>query len=213
MKKQYFSAGVALLAWFAVVAQYVLMMENRTVSIPEATIRFFSFFTILTNTLVAVYLTMNCFRKKPKKSRRFQRPGILTAITVYITVVGLVYQVVLRQTWHPTGLQRIVDEMLHTIIPVLFILFWFLYENKARVKWGQIPAWLIYPLVYVIYILARGSASGFYPYPFVDVVEIGYKQVLINCLGLFVVFGTIAAIFVGMGGLLENRRGLKFRRL
>ncbi|MFZ5976285.1 MULTISPECIES: Pr6Pr family membrane protein [unclassified Hydrotalea] len=33
--------------------------------------------------------------------------------------------------------------------------------------------WLIYPLLYLVYILIRGSFSGFYPYPFVNVLQIG----------------------------------------
>ncbi|WP_236886040.1 hypothetical protein [Elizabethkingia anophelis] len=35
---------LAALGWFAVIAQYYLMIENRTISVSEATIRFFNFF-------------------------------------------------------------------------------------------------------------------------------------------------------------------------
>jgi hypothetical protein len=48
----------ATIAWFAVLAQYYLMIENRVASFSETTIRFFSFFTILSNTLVAIYFTV-----------------------------------------------------------------------------------------------------------------------------------------------------------
>lgn len=37
----------AALGWFAVIAQYYLMIENRTISVSEATIRFFSFLLFL----------------------------------------------------------------------------------------------------------------------------------------------------------------------
>src|SRR5690242_8869207 len=89
----------ALLGWFAVIAQYVLMFQNRVTGIGEMTIRFFSFFTILTNTLVAVYFTYQAL--KGARIRAADKPGVLTAITVYITIVGLVYQVVLRWIWSP----------------------------------------------------------------------------------------------------------------
>ena len=155
----------AIIAWFAVITQFYLMMENRVASVPETIIRFFSFFTILTNTLVAVYFTVLSLAKNQKGF--WQQPGTLTAITVYILVVGLVYQLVLRQIWEPEGMQKVVDELLHSVNPVLVLIFWFIYEKKNNIRWSQLPYWLLYPLIYLVYILVRGHLSGFYPYPFV----------------------------------------------
>lgn len=190
---------IASVAWVAVLTQYYLMVENRTVSMGEATIRFFSFFTILTNLLVAVFFTFSLVRQKTKYLLFLHKPGTLTAVTVYITVVGLVYQIVLRQTWNPTGLQKIVDELLHSIIPVMVIIFWYLYENKPPIKFGQIPQWLIYPLLYLVYVLIRGSFSGFYPYPFINVAGIGWQSVLVNSAVITVLFIGISAVFVKTG--------------
>lgn len=36
-----------LLAWFAVITQFILMIQNREANISETIIRFFSFFTLL----------------------------------------------------------------------------------------------------------------------------------------------------------------------
>lgn len=197
--KRNISIFIAILAWAAVLLQYDLMLQNRTASIGETTIRFFSFFTILTNLLVALYFTLNIIKQKGGVFSMLHKPGALTAVTVYITVVGLVYQVVLRQTWSPTGLQRLVDELLHSVIPLIVILFWYFYENKSLVEFRQIPGWLIYPLVYLIYILIRGSFSGFYPYPFVDVASIGLQKVIVNSILVTALFIVISAIFVKAG--------------
>lgn len=170
------------------------MVENKTASIPETIIRFFSFFTILTNTLVAIYFTTQAF-----KINNLNKAGTLTAITGYITVVGTIYQVLLRHIWQPTGLQMIVDELLHTINPLLVILFWFFYEEKRAVKYGQIKSWLVYPVVYLIYILTRGSISGFYPYPFVNVLEIGLIRALLNGCLLLLFFMAISSVFIVLG--------------
>lgn len=194
----------ALLAWFAIITQGVLMMENRVASIPETILRFFSFFTILTNTLVAVYFTSIWIGRKTSLSKLFQKPGAITAITVYITVVGLVYQLVLRQIWEPQGLQQLVDELLHSVNPLYFILYWYLYEEKAKLKWPFIPSWLLYPLLYSVYILIRGSFSGFYPYPFVNVAELGLSQVLLNSIGLVFVFLSISVLYIGFGKVLAK---------
>lgn len=197
--KKFLSILIALIAWFAVLAQYFLMMENRVAPIGETTIRFFSFFTILTNLLVAFYFTITCFQKNNNVSAILNKPGTLTAITVYITIVGLVYQILLRHIWQPKGLQMIVDELLHTIIPIMVIIYWYLYESRASLSFNQIPKWLIYPLVYLIYILLRGHFSDFYPYPFVDVAKLGLSKVLINSILLVALFGGISAIFNAIG--------------
>lgn len=187
----------ALIAWFAVITQFYLMMENRVASVPETIIRFFSFFTILTNTLVAVFFTVQYMAKN--QNRFWHKAGTLTAITVYILVVGLVYQLVLRQIWEPQGMQRIVDELLHSVNPVLVLIFWFLYEKKDSIRWNRLPYWLLYPLVYLVYILIRGHFSGFYPYPFINVTELGMQQALVNSFFLLLVFLGLSAGLVWIG--------------
>ncbi|MFC3161459.1 hypothetical protein ACFOEQ_26135 [Chryseobacterium arachidis] len=47
----------ALIGWFAVIMQYQLMLEDSKFTFLEMTIQFFSYFTILTNIIVAVYFT------------------------------------------------------------------------------------------------------------------------------------------------------------
>ena len=204
MKKK-LSILFAVIAWIAVMSQYYLMIENRRASISETTIRFFSFFTILTNLLVAIYFTLIIFKIKNGFLAIINKPGTLTAITVYITSVGLVYQIILRHIWQPTGLQMIVDELLHTLIPIMVIIYWYLYENKSLATYKQIPKWLVYPLIYVTYILIRGKFSNFYPYPFVDVGNLGLSKVLINSVLLIALFVGLSAIFIRVGRATKNR--------
>lgn len=196
----------AALGWIAVLMQYYLIIENRVASVVETTIRFLSFFTILTNTLVAIYLTFKATKRAATDAHFFDKPGVLTAIAVYITIVGLVYQFVLRKIWEPAGLQMLVDELLHSIMPVCVILFWFLYENKTAVAWRQLPSWIIYPLVYLVFILSRGALSGFYPYPFVDVAKLGLQKVLVNGFFLLLLFLIFSALYVTIGKLIERTK-------
>lgn len=167
------------------------MMENKTTTVTETIIRFFSFFTILTNTLAAIYFTTQIFNY----NRRVQA-GTLTAITVYILIVGFVYQVMLRHIWEPTGLQMIVDELLHSINPLLVILYWYLYEEKQSVKYKNIVNWLIFPFVYLIIIFMRGKISGFFPYPFINVNEIGFLTALTNSSMLLIIFTLTSLLFI-----------------
>jgi len=121
---------------------------------------------------------------------------VLTAVTVYITIVGLVYQVLLRQFWTPTGMQKLVDELLHSVIPLMVVGFWFLNRSNKSLQYRALIPWLIFPLAYLIYVLIRGKASGFYPYPFLDVNKIGLKQVVINSLAMTGFFFIVSAAFI-----------------
>ncbi len=204
MKKN-ISILLAIITWFAVLTQYYLMLENRVTSVAEASIRFFSFFTILTNLLLAIYFTISLLKVKKGIFLSLNKPGFLTAITVYITIVGLVYQILLRSVWEPTGIQLIVDELLHTVIPAIAILFWYLYEDKTAVRYMQLIQWLIYPLIYLVYILIRGHFSEFYPYPFLNVNGLGLQSVLVNSAGLMVLFIGISALYIKLGKVLKRR--------
>jgi hypothetical protein len=198
-----FAVLIAVISWFALIAQFELMMQNRVVPVPETTIRFFSFFTILTNSLVALFFTARSLNLTIAHTT-----GLLTAVTVYIFTLGIVYQFLLRYLFHFTGLQLAVDELLHTINPLLVLLFWYFYEKKAAVKYGQIKSWLIYPLVYCIYTILHGRYSGFYPYPFVDVTKIGLQRTLLNCGLLILFFMFIALLFVAIGQRIAKKRQL-----
>jgi len=187
---------VAILGWFALSLQFYLILKNRVTSIPETIIRYFGFFTILTNILVAMCASFLLFKSNSSIGKFFIRDTTATAITVYITIVGIVYNFILRSLWSPQGPDRVADELLHTVIPLLFILTWFVCIPKAAVPWKNIFGWLLFPLLYLICILARGSFAGYYPYPFLDVTKLGYNNVFINCLGMLFAFLLVSILFV-----------------
>jgi len=203
--RKIFAATGALLTWFAIIAQLALAIENRTTSVGEAVVRFFSYFTILSNLLVALYCTFQLLPGNTGLHRLFRRPGTISAITAYITVVGIVYQLLLRHIWEPHGLQKVVDELLHSVIPLLFVIYWVIYEDKRQLKWRFMLYWLIYPIVYAIYTVAHGYFSGFYPYPFVDVNKLGYAVVMGNAFGLFIAFFFFSGALIGIGKLIVKR--------
>ncbi len=205
--KSAFLVTGATLGWFAIIFQLYLIIVNRTAPIPETIIRFFSFFTILTNILVALCVTFLLLKPLGAWGKFFSRPATLTALTVYIAVVGLIYNVILRFLWTPKGWQFIVDELLHTVIPLLFILYWFLFTAKQSLKWKSILPWLIYPSLYCIYILIRGSVSGFYPYPFMDVNILGYNKVFVNVAGVVIVFLLLSLMLVGIAKISVSNKG------
>lgn len=195
--------GISL-GWFALMAQLYLILWNRTTSIAETIIRYFSFFTILTNILVALCFTFLLFKPASKWGIYFKRPSVATAITVYITIVGVVYNIVLRPLWNPQGLQLVVDELLHSVIPVLVLAYWFAFVPKGKLGWKQFLPWLLYPLIYLVYVLIRGSLWGSYPYPFINVESLGYEEVFINCGVVCLAFMFFSFLLIGLSRIMSK---------
>ncbi|MGX7666678.1 Pr6Pr family membrane protein [Flavobacterium pedocola] len=200
---------IAISSWLAVIIQYDLMLANRANSVLETTIRFFSFFTILTNSIVAVYFSYLTYNYLKNKKAIHSSLGTLTAITVYITIVGLVYQIILRHTWNPTGTQKIVDELLHSVNPILVIVYWFLNQKNSTLKYQQIPSWLLFPLVYLIYVLIRGYYSNFFPYPFLNLTNIGLIKVVVNIIIMTTLFTIISMLFIWIAKWTTKNRKIK----
>jgi hypothetical protein len=192
---------IAIVGWFAVFLQLYLIILNRAASLPETIVRFFSFFTIQTNILVAICFTFLWLKPKSKWGLFFSKPKNTTAITLYITIVGLVYNAILRFLWAPTGSQKVVDELLHSVIPVLVLLYWILFVPKKALEFKNIFPWLIFPAVYLVYTLIRGAFFSFYPYPFVDVILLGYNSVLLNSFFMLLAFLFLGTLFIGIGKL------------
>jgi len=195
---------IAIAGWFALIAQFYLILETKRASTPELVMRFFTYYTILTNILVALCATAIAL-KGFDQNRFFARSGTITATTVNITIVGVVYNIVLRGLAEPQGLARVVDEMLHLIIPVAFLLSWFLFVPKGSLQWKSVWLWLIYPLSYFVVILLRGVIAGWYPYPFIDVNSLGYGKALLNALVLSIGFILSSLLFIWLDKLMFKR--------
>ena len=197
----------ALTGWFAIITQFYLMMINRETPVPETTFRFFSFFTITTNILVALCFTFIFLGNNNRPGRFFSKVSTVTAITVYIILVGIVYNVILRFTWNPQGLQKLVDELLHSVIPVLNVIFWVAFVPADQLKWKNAFSWLIYPIVYMVYTIILGAITAHYPYPFIDVNRIGYNKALLNAALVLLALFLLSLVLIGTGKIMKNFDG------
>jgi hypothetical protein len=186
-----FTLAAALLVWATLALRLTLAAAEAQDQNPVlAMLDSFRYFTVLTTLLIALALTAPRF---PNALRAFNRPDINTLLAASILLVALVYAILLRDLWQPQGLRKVVDVLLHYIIPTVFIVYWWLAVDKQNLRWRQIPAWLLYPVIYVLAVLLRGLFAGDYPYPFIDVAELGYLRVLFNVGGLLALYGGLCA--------------------
>jgi hypothetical protein len=178
---------LAALGWAALVTQMTISV-GRAIDDGRGAIaglvNYFSYFTILTNLLVAVTLTSQAAAPGSRVARFLGRPGVLTAIAAYIAVVGVAYHVLLADLYHPTGIARVTDTVFHSVMPTLFLGYWWLAVPGGQLPRLGPPAWAAYPLAYFVYLLARGALTGVYPYPFADPSQLGYPRAMLNGLGI-----------------------------
>lgn len=189
---------MALLGWGGLAIQlYVilLMRWSSGASVIGGLLSYFSFFTVITNTMVATVLTYAAISRPSKGRTFFLQSWVSSGIAVSIIVVGVAYSLLLRQLWQPHGLAWLANELLHDVMPVLFTLYWWLCVPKGSLRVSHIGVWALYPALYFAYILLRGHLLSVYPYPFIDVNKLGYAQVFLNA-------GEILAGFVGVALML-----------
>ena len=199
--RQCFVSVAALLGWAGLSIQLYLILLGRWelgASLLGGLVNFLSFFTVLTNTLVAVVPTWELIQRESPARRWFLQPGVSSGITVSITLVGLAYNLLLRHLWQPEGWQFVADELLHDVMPLLFMTYWWFCVPKGTLRMKHIGLWMIYPVVYFAWLLLRGELLAAYPYPFIDVANLGYPQVLINAAGILAGFVAIALGVVGL---------------
>ena len=202
-----FVAAAALAGWVGLAIQQYLIFYSRWTSgasLLGGLVNFFSFFTVLTNTLAVVVLSYALIKRESAAKRFFLAPAVSGGIAVSIAVVGLAYSLLLRHLWQPEGLQFIADELLHDVMPVLFLVYWWRCVPKGTLQLKHIGAWVIYPLVYFAYVLLRGHLLGQYQYPFIDVDTLGYPHVFVNAGGILAGFVVIALAVVGLDKSLKS---------
>jgi hypothetical protein len=195
------AATIATIAWLALAAQTditVHRMLGRGLSVLDGIERLSSYLTNLTIFAVAICFSCVAARAGTPVGRFFRKPPVVTAVVVYIVFVGLAYNLLLRYLWTPSGYRAVLNECLHTLVPVLSALYWLLFVPRFHLTVHKTLLWLIYPLGYLCLTLWRGSTSDFYPYPFIDVSELGYPHVLLNASLLVIAFLILMAVFIAL---------------
>jgi hypothetical protein len=187
-----FAVVVAAVAWPALMLQYWLILWSGPIG--YATVRYFSFFTILSNVLVAVVAASAATGGNWAPLRFWRKPRVRGLAALCIAVTGLIYVVVLAGQWHPQGPQLIADRALHYVLPILYLFWWVVLLPHGTLVWRDALGWLWFPLIYLAWILLRGAAVHEYPYSFVDADHLGYGTVLLNSLMIGMVF-----VVLGLG--------------
>ncbi|MET9733491.1 Pr6Pr family membrane protein [Streptomyces sp. NPDC006458] len=175
-------------------------------------LRVLSSFTTQASILLALVLVTSA--RRAWSARRPLPGGLTGAALLYVVITGLVYHLLLANTASPfamtgasaapTGWHAVSNHLLHTVVPAAAVLDWLLLTAPGRLHLRQAATWLVYPLAYLAFSLARGelllpdTPGGRYLYPFLDVDAHGYRSVLGNALLLGLSFYALAVLLVAL---------------
>ncbi len=158
-------------------------------------LRLYSYFTILSNILVGI--SALSLARDPGRDGRVWRVLRLNAL-VGIIITGVVYFLVLRPEISHTGLELLTDVIFHYVAPVGAVIGWAAFGPAPRITRGTVAWSLVIPLLWTAHTLIHGAIGGWYPYPFLQVPELGYGQVALNSV-------VVALFFLLLAGLLAWR--------
>lgn len=173
-----------------------------SVGVATRMVQTISFFTVQSNLLVlAVAATLVV---DPHRDGRFWRVLRLDAL-LGITVTGLVFDLILIRYVDPTGWQLVATIGFHYIAPWATLLGWLLLGPWPRID-RRTAAWaFVWPFAWIVYTFVHGALADWYPYPFLDVSEVGYASALRTTAGVLAVSLVLVAAFAGIDRFRGNR--------
>jgi hypothetical protein len=119
-----------------------------------------------------------------------------------MAITGVFFALLLAglQDGAPDGLPW-VDFVVHKLLPTVIVADWLLDPPRHRLPLRLGLAWLAFPLAWATYTLDRGAHVDWYPYPFLDVSELGYGGVFLRCalLAAGMAAGGLAVVLLGNG--------------
>lgn len=191
---RYQALAVAVLAAASVGAQWVYLMDLRETGPLATLIDMSRFFTNLTTVLITITFLLVAFSRVRGISAQ-----LLAALTLSSAMTGVVYHVLLADAWNPTGLGVAADIGLHTLLPLAVFAWWLFHAPKTQLIWPDLPAFALWPAVYMAYALGLGTVDGTYPYPFMDPGIAGPERVAatLGILTIALLLGGIAMIGIG----------------
>ncbi|MCH9736883.1 MAG: Pr6Pr family membrane protein [Actinomycetia bacterium] len=156
---------------------------------------YLSFFTIWSNIVVAI--VAGYFVYRPRAAFPWFRTLWLSALLM-ISATGLIYHFALADLVDTQGAAAVSNACNHILTPLAFVLSWLIAGPRGWISPKLIMASFILPLSWILLTLSRGAVIDAYPYPFVNVVKLGYGAVLTNLTVILLACCVLALLLWGI---------------
>ncbi|WP_427886217.1 Pr6Pr family membrane protein [Kribbella sp. GL6] len=191
--------GIAAVIFASLVIQLVLIFAGGAdansgdtggaVGLGTRLYRLFSFFTIQSNLIVLAAAV--CLVLRPLRDGAFWRVVRLDSL-LGIVIAGLVFAIVLAPQVHLTGWALAATIGFHYISPWTTLAAWLYLGPRPRLTWRAVVLAFVWPLAWLVYIFTQGAFTHWYPYPFLNVTDLGLATALRNA-ALVLVLGLLLA--------------------
>ncbi|MFC6281250.1 MULTISPECIES: Pr6Pr family membrane protein [Polaromonas] len=189
---------LSITTWLLGLLTLVAMATQLTIHLRLnfSLVNFFSYFTNLANLLAALVLIATASLRLASRELSPALESARAVSAVNMAVVGIVFSVLLRNV-DLGSLQPWVNVLLHYVMPVAVMLEWLLRPPRTRFTARHVGLCLVIPLVYLAYVLVRGAAISWYPYPFLNPAHAGgYGGVALYVAGIALVFWLVACLLL-----------------
>jgi hypothetical protein len=213
---RWWHAGIALVIAVSLVIQLALIFSGgadansgetgESVGLGVRLWRLFSYFTIQSNLIVLAACVVLAWR--PRHDGPVWRVVRLDAL-LGIVITGLVYAIVLAPIVHLTGAALAATIGFHYISPWAALAGWLVFGPRPRMSWTTVAAAFVWPALWLIYTFVHGALSSWYPYPFLDVVDIGLGTAIRNAVVVLVIGVVLALVFKALDAKLPQPRDRK----
>jgi hypothetical protein len=191
--------GLAALALAAIGQQLVLHIGAS-----YSALNFFSYFTNLSNLVAASVLLLCAFNASSSNRGSIALARYVSVVNMI--VVCLVFAVLLRNVDLGTLLPW-VNFVLHYVMPVAIVLDWLVHPPVLKLQPNSLFLALAFPAIYLAYVVLRGAATGWYPYPFLNPANVGgYDGVAMYSLGIAITFLLAGWALLKLGNRLATAR-------
>ena len=174
-----YKISFGLLALSSIITEIIVLITRDKFN----PINFFSYFTIESNLLVAIVLLASAVALRLGKNDKLD--NIRGAITVYISIVGIGFSVLLAGMENVEFTAVAWDNLvLHYIMPIAVLIDFVWDRPRKKMEFSRSISWMIFPAIYLCYTLIRGPFAMWYPYPFLNPSTSGNVMVGISIIGM-----------------------------
>lgn len=132
----------------------------------------------------------------------------------------MVFNFMLAPSYSPNFILAVGSVMFHMLLPVMYILDWFLFYERGKVKWTYALISTLFPLGYCLFLFIHAALWRFdssimnntgqnpliYPYFFLNPEKVGVSGVAMWIVILLAAFVLMGYIFMGLDRLFARRK-------
>jgi hypothetical protein len=197
---------VACVGVAALVGDFIYSLGTNPLAIGN----FFSYFTVQSAVIAVVLLIVGAVYALRNRPDPLWFDMVRVLATVWIIVSGIVFAVILIEgaargvpVWAPWS-----SQLLHFWIPAYALVDWLIAPGRD-VPWRTVGWVMVFPVLWVVYTLIRGSIVYWYPYFFLDPVLVDFPfELALYLLLVVVIFTGVTAGLIAISRLprLEHLR-------